>query len=327
MSADQLQLLRSKRNVTLRQLRAFVAVARTGSFSLAAESLFVSQSAVSALIKELETALGLVLIDRSTRRLQLSEVGEDLLPIIGKVLNDLDHALDESANLKDLKSGLVRIAAPQLMSSTLLPGIIAAYTQRYPGIRVKLVDCAVESVVSRVFSGEVDIGLGPERDNNSDIHAQALFKGPFMAVFPPGHPLEKLRRVCWSDLTQYPLISLQGQFIERLSEDLYGAIRGMVLEPANEVTFMSTALAMVNAGLGVTICVAYATPLVKLYQLEMRALYRPVITRSFYLFTRQGRALSPAATSFIHFLHEYMGQHPMLKATGRGKAAKTYEQD
>ena len=176
-------------NVTLRQLRAFAAVARSVSFTLAAESLFVTQSALSGLIKELKQALGLRLIDRSTRRIGLSGTGRDLYPLVSKILHDLDGVLSQAASLKSLTTGLARIAAPQLMASTVLPEVIAAYRRAHPGIQIKLVDCLVESVVSRVFPGELDFGIGPERDPNSDIAATPLFDGPFMAVFLPGHPL------------------------------------------------------------------------------------------------------------------------------------------
>ena len=113
-------------NITLRQLRAFIAVARSGSFTLAAESLFITQSALSGLIKELEQSLGVRLFDRSTRRIQLSDIGRGIYPLIDKILADLDGVLDEVANLKALKKGVVRVAAPQLMACTLLPEVIAA---------------------------------------------------------------------------------------------------------------------------------------------------------------------------------------------------------
>ena len=80
-------------NVTLRQLRAFLAVARTGSFTLAAESLYISQSALSGLVKELEQSMGVRLIDRSTRRVHLTEAGERLSPMLETVLHDLDEVL------------------------------------------------------------------------------------------------------------------------------------------------------------------------------------------------------------------------------------------
>lgn len=299
-------------NVTLRQLRAFVAVARTGSFTLAAESLFVTQSALSGLIKELEQALGLRLVDRSTRRIHLSDMGRELYPLVDKILHDLDGVLAEVAEKKALKTGLVRIATPQLMASTLLPEVIAAYGAEHPDIRIKLVDCVVESVMSRVFSGEVDFGIGPERDPNSDITATTLFEGAFMAVYPPGHPLGELPAIRWADLVAYPFISLQGQFTERLSVDLRSAVRDLNLAPTNEVAFMSTALAMVSAGLGVTACIPYAASLVALYRLEMRPLVEPVVSRRFFAFTRDGRTLSPAAASFRDFLFRYVATHPSL---------------
>lgn len=299
-------------NITLRQLRAFIAVARTGSFTLAAESLFVTQSALSGLIKELEQSLGVRLFDRSTRRIQLSDIGRGIFPLIDKTLLDLDGVLEEVANLKALKKGLVRVAAPQLMASTLLPEIIAAYRERQPEVDIRLLDCAVESVTSRVFSGEVDFGIGPERDPNSDIQAAELFTLPFHAVFPSAHPLAEQHEIRWAELVGYPLITLEGQFTERLSMDLHDGVREVDLAPQATVTFMSTALAMVSAGLGVTICIPYAASLVRLHRLEMRPLVAPVVPRRFYVFTRSGRSLTPAAQSFRDFVLGFVAQHPDL---------------
>lgn len=289
-------------NVTLRQLRAFVAVARTGSFTLAAESLHVTQSALSGLIKELEQSLGMRLVDRSTRRIHLSDVGRDLFPLVDKILHDLDAVLGEVANLKTLKKGTVRVAAPQLMSCTLLPEVIAAFTARHPAIRILLADSPVENVASRVLSGEVDFGIGPERDTHSEIEAATLFELPFMAVAPAGHPLVQRASVRWADLADYPLISLGGEFAERLAADLHTAARDLSADA--KVSFMSTAFSMVSAGLGVTVCIPYAGSLVKLYRLKMRPLVDPVVTRRFFVLGRAGRSLSPAAQSFRDFLFE-----------------------
>lgn len=297
-------------NITLRQLKAFVAVARTNSFTLAAESLYITQSALSGLIKELEQNLGVRVIDRSTRRIQLSDMGCELFPLVEKILTDLDRMLTDVSERKSLNAGFIRIAAPQLMASTMLPEVIAAYSIEHPLVRVKLVDCVVESIVSRVFSGEVDFGIGPERDPNSDILAETLFEGRFMAVFPKGHPLGKLKKIRWTDLAKYPFISLQGQFTERLLMDLRATAGEVSLAVTNEVAFMSTALAMVNAGLGVTACVTYASSLVDLYKLEMRPLVDPEVRRSFFTFTQNRRSLSPAAESFKSFIFNYVSRRP-----------------
>ncbi len=309
-------------NPTLRQLRAFVALARTGSFTLAAEFLHVTQAALSGLIKELESTLGVRVVDRSTRRIALTDVGRELYPLFSKMIDDLDGALLDIANHTQLKKGVVRIAAPQLMACTLLPEVIAAYRVAHPDIQVRLVDCAVEHVTPRVVSGEVDFGIGPERDGTAQIDATVLFEMPFVMVYPRGHPLEQRARLTWSDLSDYPFISLQGQFTERLLSDMHSALREVPLNPSNEVTFMTTALAMVSAGLGVTVCLPYAAPLVHLHQLNMRQLYEPELTRRFFVYRRDNRSLSPAAESFIAFLLTFVEAHDWnIPATVAGAAA------
>ena len=296
-------------NPSLRQMRALVALAKTGSFTLAADHLSVTQSALSGQIKELEQMLGVRVVERTTRKTQLSELGRELYPLFDKMLNDLDRAMADIASRKALKQGSVRVAAPQMLSCTLLPEVIAAYRARYPEIQVRLADSPVEQVSARVFSGEADFGIGPERDATAEIEAQPLFEMPFVVVYPPGHELEQRKRITWADVGRYPFISLQGQFTERLLRDVHVSFRELSLSPYNEVTFMTTALAMVHAGLGVTVCLPYAEKMVQLYGLRMRPLEAPALTRRFFVYTRNARALSPAAESFVIFLQEFVAAH------------------
>ncbi len=293
-------------NPTLRQMRAFVAVAKTGNFTLAAQSLHVTQSALSGLIKELEQTLGTRVVDRSTRRITLTDIGRELYPLFSQMIDDLDGALANVADHTQLRKGIVRIAAPQLMCCTLLPEAIASYRAGLPDIEVRLADSEVDSVIARVLSGESDIGIGPEREPTPQLEARELFEMPFALVFPPGHPLEATERATWQDVTRFPFIALQGQFTERLLADMHALLRELPLKPANEVNFMTTALAMVSAGLGITVCLPYAEPLARLYRLHMRPLEEPRLTRRFFVYTRAGRSLSPAAESFIDFLFPYV---------------------
>lgn len=296
-------------NVTLRQLRALAALARLGSFTQAAAALHVTQSALSSLIKELESHLGMRLVDRHTRSIALTEAGRNFLPLIEKVLQDLDAALGGMHDLKALQKGVVRIAAPQLMACTLLPDVMAAFGAQHPGVQVRLADCAVESVLARVGTGEADLGMGPERPTGPDMAAQELFDMPFMAVFPRGHALESLPRIAWRDLVQHPFIALQGQFTERLSLDLQVAQPALPLRPAHEVAFMTTALGMVSTGQGVTACLPYAASLVQLHRLQMRPLHTPEVRRKFHIYHRASASLSPAADCFRVFLLEFVAAH------------------
>jgi DNA-binding transcriptional LysR family regulator len=127
-------------HVTLRQLRAFMAVVETGSFSEAAKSMHLSQAALSGLIKELETRVGVRLLDRDTRSVALSTVGEAFEPMVGRVLAGLDDALDSLTNLKELRRGVVRVAAPEPLSCTLLPELIATYNSSHPGVDIRFED-------------------------------------------------------------------------------------------------------------------------------------------------------------------------------------------
>lgn len=296
-------------NPSLRQMRALVALAKTGSFTLAANHLSVTQSALSGQIKELEQLLGMRVVERTTRKTQLSELGRELYPLFDKMLHDLDRAMADIANRKALKQGSVRIAAPQMLSCTMVPEVIAAYRARHPEVQVRLTDCPLEQVSARVFSGEVDFGIGPERDATADIAAQPLFEMPFVVVYPPGHPLDQRKRITWSDVNRYPFISLQGQFTERLLRDVHVSFRELSLSPHNEVTFMTTALAMVHARQGITVCLPYAEKIVQLYGLKMRPLEAPALTRRFFVYTRSARALSPATESLVAFLHEFVASH------------------
>jgi len=304
-------------NPTLRQMRAFVALAKTGNFTLAAQYMHVTQSALSGLIKELEQTLGVRVVDRSTRRIALTETGNELYPLFSQMIDDLDRALANIADQAQLRKGIVRVAVPQLMACTLLPQVIAAWRTRYPDIRISLSDSPVEAVTTRVLSGETDFGIGPERDSAPQLEARELMEMPFEAVVPPDHALAKRRRLGWSDLAAHPLITLRGQFTERLLADMGGGndgkagsaapLRELTLRPAHEVTYMTTALAMVASGLGVTVCMPYAAPLVRLHGLRMLPLDAPVLTRRFFVYTREQRSLSPAAAAFIAFLFDWVG--------------------
>ncbi len=305
-------------NPTLRQMRALVALAKTGNFTLAAQYMHVTQSALSGLIKELEQTLGVRVVDRSTRRIALTETGNELYPLFSQMIDDLDRALANIADQAQLRKGIVRVAVPQLMACTLLPQVIAAWRTRYPDIRISLSDSPVEAVTTRVLSGETDFGIGPERDGAPQLEARELMEMPFEAVLPPDHALAKRRRLGWSDLAAHPLITLRGQFTERLLADMTtgaadaksgGAdtLRDLTLRPAHEVTYMTTALAMVASGLGVTVCMPYAAPLVRLHGLRMLPLDAPVLTRRFFVYTREQRSLSPAAAAFIAFLFDWVG--------------------
>lgn len=288
--------------MSFRQVRAFVAVAETGSFSQAAKQLFLTQSALSGLIKELEQSLNCKLFDRTTRQVTLSNMGERLLPQAKRVLNELNLLEIEAKNLTNLEQGQVRLAVSQQFAASAMPDIIAQFREQFPSIHISLLDGSVEAVLKSLQNGEVDLGIGAERAYDNNIQAEYLFELPFYAVLPEHHPLTKFEQVPWVELENQSLITLAGPFTQKLYEDLPHDIANRILTSSYEVNLMSTALGMTIKNLGVTVCLPYAAAWVKQQNLQMRLLIEPVISRQFFIYQQRNRALSPAVTTFKNFL-------------------------
>lgn len=300
-------------NITFRQLRAFVIVAESGSFSRAADKLFLTQSALSGLIKDLENTLSVKLFDRTTRQVSLSSVGEQLLPQAKRVLNELATLEKEVTTLTELEQGEIRLAVSQQFAASTIPSLIAEFYQAYPNINITLVDCSVENVLKHLENREVDLGIGAERGHSDDIQADFLFEMPFFVVLPANHTLVKFKQVTWSQLEHENLISLKGPFSQKIANELPTKLVENVFQPKYQVNLISTALGMTSKNLGLTICLPFAQDWVQQQGLEMRLLTEPIIQRRFYLYRQKNRALSPAVTALSDFIQQYLQQNPLKK--------------
>ncbi|MDO5651334.1 MAG: LysR family transcriptional regulator [Moraxella sp.] len=295
-------------NITLRQLKAFRAVAQTGSFTKAAESLHLTQSALSGLIKELESALDVRLFDRTTRQLSLSATGSHLYPMVSRILHDVETLSAEVGNLNDLQKGMVKVAVGQQIAANVMPSVMAKFAKDFPRVQISIEDCSVDKVLELVAAGEVDFGIGATRHADNNLQAELLLNQPFHLVLPPEHPLAKQSQIRWQSLHHEPLIVLNGSFSELLANDLSEAEARPIHNAAFHVNFVTTAFSMVSEGLGLTFCLPYSRNRVTQNGLEMRLLIEPRITRASYLYTRKNRELSPAAQKFYETLKEQLGQ-------------------
>ena len=301
-------------STTLRQLKAFVLVAKRNSFTKAAEALCLTQSALSGLIKELEQNLDVKLFDRTTRKLHLSDAGGRLLPQAKRVLNEMSVLNEKVANLKSLHQGHIHLAVSQQLSASTMPKFIAKFCELHPNIEVTLTDCSIDQVVEHIENLEADLGVAPERSYSDDLHADILFSSPFYLVLPTSHPFAKKNQLHWSDLLNERLITLNGPFIKGLQNELPVQISSRIFNPDFEINFLSTALGMTRMGLGVTLCLLYAAEWVEQNGLTMRPITEPVVERKFLLYTHKNRSLSPAALAFKKFLlnnaHEFLVSKP-----------------
>lgn len=304
-------------NVSLRQLRAFVAVVEHESFTQGARAMHLTQSALSVLIRELEREVGVVLLDRSTRKVSLTEAGRELLPAIRSILGDLSAALSGIGELRDKRRGVLRIAASPLMACALLPGLIARWQALYPEMQVRLLDTPPELLLARLHSSEAELAIGP--DSAVDLQGGpevpitrlTLFRDSHWLVCPPNHPLAKRECVNWHEVSEWPFIAPTLDFVTRLKEEALLYDEGFTLpeaitSPAHAVSFMTTAMGMVASGLGLTICPSYAHALVHAHGLVMVKVGEPEFNRDVCVYRLTRRSLSPGAESFLACIEPWL---------------------
>src|SRR5579872_1917711 len=290
-------------NLTLRQMRAFVAVTRHGSFTAAARELSLTQSAVSALVRDLEEQLGLAVLDRTTRRVTLTDSGAHLLQLAERALRDVDTAVTEAKGLLDKSLGRVVVAASPLVAVTLLPQMIALFSERYPKVIVELHDVLTDNILHSVRGGSADIGVGTFERSPTELELSTLYEDVLGVVMPSSSPLARRKTLRWRDLEAVATIALSRSSAFRPLIDSVMASQAVILGPRRfEVGYMGTAVALAEAGLGVSVLPERAAALIKSPNAIFRRLTAPVVTQPVTLVNRAGRTLSPAAMAFVECL-------------------------
>lgn len=289
-------------NVTLRQLRAFVLAARLGSFTRAAQAMYVTQSALSLLVRELESALNTRLLDRTTRAVGLTVAGSEFFPEAQRILVDLERAIANVDMLMAKERGKVVIAAPLVLSSTYLPPILAAFRSKFPGIEVVLHDTLPTQVLPQVRNGTADIGIGTFAASEADLTRIILFTEAMVAVFPATHRFSAMKRLRWEDLASEPIVALRhGSVFRDLAEAGFSSV-GLSFQPVFEADYAGSLIGLVDAGLGIAILPGYAAKLVDESRIRWRRLEKPTIDRDVSLAQRVGPTPSPAAQAFVEFI-------------------------
>ena len=289
-------------NANLRQFQAFVTVARLGSFTRAAKHLHLSQPALTVQVRQLEDATGVRLLDRSTRMVKLTPIGRELAPTLERVLHEIDAIMVNSKELASHIKGTVTIGALPSISTKLIPSTIAEFQKQYPGIVVRLRDAMSQHLMRLVKEGEVDFGIGTMRMPDPEIQFTLLLTDHLGVIFPTGHPVGHRRTITLKYLTAFPLILMDPRSSVRDLVDRAFESIGEVVIPAFEALYMSTAVAMVQAGLGLTIQPSSAMELANLKGLNFRTIRDQGLTRQIGVIQNARRSLSPSAENFIKML-------------------------
>jgi LysR family transcriptional regulator, carnitine catabolism transcriptional activator len=286
-------------NVTIKQLQAFIAVARSGSFAEACTRVHLSQPALSISIKNLEEAVGGKLLQRSTRSVSLTPEGAEFYPAVQRLLSDWDRSLEDVHTLFALRRGKLDIAAMPTFASSLLPQILARYHQQYTDINVTVHDVIAEDVVDMVRDGRVELGVTFDPGEAQDLNFQPLFRDRFVAVLPKQHPLLAKPELKWRDLSRFAYIALQRPSSIRLLIDQILQDHDIALTPAFEAHQLASIGRMVTAGLGVSVVPALSSDQMQEMGAECRAVSAPLITRNVGVITRKRYPLSVAAQAML----------------------------
>ncbi|AYN97408.1 LysR family transcriptional regulator [Pseudomonas sp. LTJR-52] len=282
-------------NFELGDLRAFVAIAERGSFRDAALDIHLSQPALSRRIAKLENALGVRLLERTTRRVDLTAVGRDFARKARDVLNNLDESLLGMGEVAERMRGEVTIACVPSAVRYFLPEVLQEYHRQYPRIMIRITDEGASDVLSSVVRGEVDFGVNYIGAQEPAVEFQPVLREPFVAACRRDHPLATRKCVTWAELGQYDYMAVAKASGNRFLLDLALAETANTPRSFCEVRHIMTVVSLVEAGLGIAVVPRLAMPLDDHPTLISIPLEEPAATRTVGLVRRRGRILTPAA--------------------------------
>ncbi|MDG0835990.1 LysR family transcriptional regulator [Roseateles saccharophilus] len=234
----------------LDQLRAFVAVADLLSFRRAADELHLSPPALSRRIERLEERVGARLLERTSRSVRPSVVGEAFLERVRTVLEDLDDAVLGVHELASGHTGRITVAAVPSAASSFVPRALARLAGRYPAIRSRLLDGSLQATAQAVLGGLADVGIGFNDSPIAGLQAELLGEDPYVLAVPAGHHWQGLRALSLQELHNEPLLSLAGGSGNRALLDEQFAQAGIAPRVIHEAAHIWALTGMVEAGLG-----------------------------------------------------------------------------
>lgn len=240
--------------VNIKQLEAFLLVAEMGSFTRAARKLFLSQPAVSFLIKSLEEELEVELFSRQERRVELSAAGRLLLPEARQLLKQYRRMHSVLEELKGLKTGLLELGASTIPGEYILPWYIGHFRQSYPGVKVTLRISGSGDVLDWLKERLIDIGIAGRPATRADIVSEPWLADTLVLLVPPGHIWSDGQRVQVKDLLGQPFILREpGSGTRQVWEERLAAAGLSVadLPVAMEMGSTRAVISAVQAGLGI----------------------------------------------------------------------------
>ena len=289
-----------------RQLRAFLLVAQHRSFSRAAGALFITPSGLSVLIRELETQLGVRLFDRTTRHVALTAAGAELRAVAQRNLQELDGAMSRIGRSASETAVSLSIGAPPLLMASILAPAIKEFRSHRPEFQFQLFDGATSTIMQKVESGELDIGLGFFFKHLAGVRRTPLFRFSLALIRGDRDPSFRPATTAWSALKGEQLISLPPSNPLQQFIDKHLSRAGVTGQPALVVNYLNTQIAMVEVGEGMAIIPSYGQLACRDRRVVMSRLINPVAHVDACQVRRAGRKLPSIAEAFTSFLQSHL---------------------
>lgn len=288
-----------------KQLETFVVVAKTGSFTKAAEKLFLSQPSVSGHISKLEEELGVLLFRRNNKKIELTSAGTIFYSSAREMLNQKEKTLLELNDYNGKIEGILEIGASNTTAQYIIPRYLAQFHKKYPNVVYNVIQMNSNQIENGLLSGELDFGLVGSSANDKNLIYERISEDRLVAIAPPKIPFINMEKISLGELLKYPMLSRrEGSATQQLFES---AIQGVdIRNEVNTIAYFDSTEIMVLAvqnGLGLAVVSTLAVEeKVKNGLLCSLPIKDVNLERSFYFAYHKKRTPSPLGLCFKEFI-------------------------
>lgn len=292
--------------ISLQQLRALAAVADTGSFTLAAEALQLTQPAISHLIKRMEHELGQPLVVRG-RRIRITNAGQMMVDTAVRALRLIDESVHACRSQSQLREGRVVLAVGHLTAAALLPPLLGRFSRQHPALATTLMDSTAEQMISRILSQEADLGFGSDiGQKHSELATEPLFSERMALFVRDDHPLAQRVMIDARHLDALPFIHVNPDAnVWRSVSRQLSSVANVYPRVVHHVSMLSTAFGLIQAGAGVALLPRYVEVLMP-GNLRAVAVTRPTLEYPVVAVRLAKHPLNPGAMAFLVMARQHM---------------------
>jgi len=292
------------RHSTLRQLELFEAIARLGSFTRAAEELFLTQPTVSMQIKKLSDTVGMPLFEQVGKKIYLTDIGHELHRTCLGISEHLANFEMVAADMKGLKTGKLRLAVVTT-AKYFAPRLLGTFCQQYPGVDVSLKVSNRERVLERLAANQDDLYILGQPPDDADVVAEAFLENNLVVIAPANHPLAKKKRIPLERLAREPFLLREPGSGTRMATERQFGKAGLKLKMRMELGSNEAIKQAVIGGLGVSVLSRHTlesdTPSKQFVVLNVQGF---PIKRHWYFVYPSGKQLSIIARTFVDHLRQ-----------------------